>query len=1209
MPVGEIKISEVTRNATIPPGSSLIAVSAEDGLNYRLLLSDIATILGLVTDDNIGSYIDAPLAALNNGRVFYLDDATTVSAAVVPALTDFIITYHRATTTLKFWVPTTEPAGGIETPILAEDSSGRWWLMGYDTGDSVGGIIGLRSVAGTANAITATADVNNPAYTFKPGGVFAFTPFADNTAIDPTITINGITRVIKDVNGSDLIPASLKDNTSYIMQVIDDTTVRMVSTGMLANTVNLLGLVGDVGRAAGSGMLSDLSTPFRNDESARIEFRSGAIILRSGGSVVAYEAAQFGNQPIIPRDQYSINADGSFALVTSGKSRANSIGKDMFGGWFQPAVVQAWNLGMAGFTPTGVSVAPSAEQGCVEGSGGPVQFSAVSSGAGTRHASIQGMSTVAGEVYQIDAVVKMAAQAPFLSLRLPSGFSSPSAGGSGNGIVVDMVAADGRPISAAMTADPTVVRDLGDGWRHIRWRATCITAQSGQYFALVPNPSGSFSLSNTFAAGPLMQVEHFSIQRAPAPVMPVTPTGAGMTPVAIPATTLTVDMDKVGGSQRFGTIEVEFMLTDGVVENATIPIWRIDIGGTRGIGLDMVGRALRATIYAPSRVHVDITDLYSKKFRAAISYDGVRMNFSVNGETASIVTTQDMASIWETLRFGHDNPLAEGTAKAFSGVIAYWRFMPIPLTLLEMKTLTSEDFNPGPGEYSPIAIGDNGEAIISKDAKGRIDFVPGERAMEAISRGYAFDRSGIPDDAMGFTSFEDGLHFFTDAFGQRTHRMKKNNDGLIIGHRTDRRVHVIWGGGQSLAYGNVYLDPVTWDSTPYFFDVDDSLANSVFGYSALGNPSDRLTVPFISETIGGPGGFIYPAMNHAARDRAEKEASPIPIIAKTIGQSGARIRELWPWGIYDTGLDTGTPINVVTHWNNVRKWHQSVKDACERLDFVPYCPAFLWCQGTADENNGSYAANLDSSWASLNLLVNEFYGQSEGVPHFLLTQSGGRADTSENSWLVADIQLDWATNTPGAAILTPLYNPDLVLQDANVHPTYTSTTIFGEVCGWAMEEILAGRKWHIGRPVITTAGNTVTLDYSAYLRDDEELQINPDIWYSGVGIENVGLSIHSMISTTSGGVAARYAPATMSVVSVAVSPDGKSYVFTLTAPIGGALGYRIGYAAQFQDMTTADPLHFARRGLLTTTLSRPSKRLPGRTLRRWIPSFSQEVIY
>jgi hypothetical protein len=79
-------------------------------------------------------------------------------------------------------------------------------------------------------------------------------------------------------------------------------------------------------------------------------------------------------------------------------------------------------------------------------------------------------------------------------------------------------------------------------------------------------------------------------------------------------------------------------------------------------------------------------------------------------------------------------------------------------------------------------------------------------------------------------------------------------------------------------------------------------------------------------------------------------------------------------------------------------------------------------------------------------------------------------------------------------------------------------------------------------------------------------------------------------------------------VSVTVSADGRSCIVTLDQPIVPTLGYRIGYAAQFQDMTVLEPLHYARRGLLTTTLEKPSLRLPGRTLKRWIPSWTLEVL-
>lgn len=1144
---------------------------------------------------------------LANGRTYSISGESP-STLNIPTGVNAVVG-KKAPNYVMIWNKTTAPGNGLETTKLKKDGNNVWWYNSLDSSEIAGsGVLNLKNMGGTANAMTANIDVPSEGYVVPVGANITLLPTATNTAVAPTITIDGITRTITDTDGQPLRVGTLVAGSPYIMRVVDANTLRLVTDGLSANLTEGIRAAGDLGRAAGAGAVAPIAAAMRADESARIDFRSGSVIMRSGGSVVAYEAAAFGTQALIPVPQYAFVSDGALRLSTNGKARVNALADGTVGGWFQPEVPEAHNRGVDAATLVGLSMAPLAGDGPVEGVVAQV-ISATASGAASRNMNHPGFNTIAGAIYQVDAIVKMADQAPFLAIRYPAGFSNPSTGGSGNFLTVDMVEAVAQSQSPNMDAEPTTVRDLGDGWRHIRTRVRNVTGQSLQNFGLVPLPTRSAGFSNTFAAGELMQVALFTQQRVESVALPPALTGAS--PVAIPATQMVIPADKLAGAHSEFTIEVEFAFPEGYVEADTIPIWRIDIGATLGIGVDFVDRAVRGTIYQSSRKSIDITDLYSQKFRVAVSYDGERFAMSLNGKTSSIVTNQDVSKIWQFLRFGHDNPLALGTVKRFSGVVTFWRYIPRGMSESELAALTGVDFESGPGENSPVIITDTGAAIMTKDSKGRLDFVPGERAATAIARGASFDLHDIPADAMGITPFDDGLHFMTDKFGNRPHRVKRSKDGFLVGHRSDSKVHVIWGNGQSLAYGNIYSDPVPWDITPYFLDADDGLDNSVFGYSIVGYSTDKLTHPTIAEGTAGPGGFIYPAINHAAAERAENEAAPIPIIAKTIGQSGARLQHLWPFGIYDTGEDTGTlnPGANGTHWMNVRRWHQSVADACARLGYEPYCPAFLWCQGTADENNSSYASGLDLAWNNLNTLVDEFYGQSEGVPHFLLTQSGGRANTATASWVVSEIQLDWASVTEGAHIACPLYMPDIVLADANVHPNYTSTTIFGEICGWAMEEILAGRKWHIGRPDVDISGSVMTLDFSKWLRDDERLEIQDDQWYSGVGIENVGISLHDIVNTGTLGVTQRYAASPITVSSVSVSEDGKKYIVQLSGNMTGTLGYRYGYAMQFQDMTTLDPLHFAHRGLLTTTLNRPSKRLEGRTLRRWIPSFSKEVIF
>jgi hypothetical protein len=886
-------------------------------------------------------------------------------------------------------------------------------------------------------------------------------------------------------------------------------------------------------------------------------------------------------------------------------SRVHMLSSGYLGAWFQPWVTQAWNPGLDDFTYVGTSISDSPLPSPVVGLT-PKIVSAPTSGSTSRYVQLAIPETVAGEMYQIDAIFRPEPVVTHLGLRFPTGFSNPTAGSSGNIVRLDLATGNVLLVPDGMDYEATVVRDLGDGWLHVRSRARSITAQTGQWFGIVPAPAASGSLANTFSAGPLLHLALLSVQRVSGIALPC---AAPITADFIPNTSVTVGLSSLPIRGNAVTVLFDFAVPEGRPEIDTTPLWRVDAGGSACFGLDMVGRALRATVNVTTRAQVDVADLYADRFRCAVSYDGATLRLAVNGKVASVATAQDLVSIWSTLRLGHATPCALGTLRRFSGAVRELRVLQGAASEHDLRAMTVRDLEPALGEHAPVVVAEDGEAILSRDAAGRIDLAPGARLATALATGAAFDLTGLPADAMAITPRADGLHFLSDAYGSRTHRLKRNNDGFVIGHRHDNRVDVIWANGQSLAYGNVYNDPVVWEDFPYFFDVDDGLANSVFGFSSAGRATDRLARPHITTPGPGPGGIIYPTIHHLARLRAEQDAAPIPIIAKTIGQQGENIADLWPFGIYDTGQDTGTllPGKNGQHWANVRRWHQSVVDACNRLGLVPHCPAFLWVQGTADENNANYKANLTSARGNLNTLVAEFYGQTEGVPYFFLTQSGGRADTANNRWPVIDLQLDWASETPGAHLVCPLYQPDVVLQDANVHPNYTSTTLIGEIAGWAMAEVLAGRSWHIGRPTVTVSGTTIVLDYAQWLRPDERLMIRQDVWYGGVGIENVGITLHDILQTT-GGVQQRYGPCNASVASVTVSEDGKRYIVTLDQPIVPTLGYRIGYAAQFQDMTTLDPLHYARRGLLTTTLEKPSLRLPGRTLKRWLPSWTVEVL-
>ncbi len=154
----------------------------------------------------------------------------------------------------------------------------------------------------------------------------------------------------------------------------------------------------------------------------------------------------------------------------------------------------------------------------------------------------------------------------------------------------------------------------------------------------------------------------------------------------------------------------------------------------------------------------------------------------------------------------------------------------------------------------------------------------------------------------------------------------------------------------------------------------------------------------------------------------------------------------------------------------------------------------------------------------------------------------------------------------------------------------------------------AGRRWTIGRPAISWSGAQVTLDYSAWLRPGETLEVAADTFYGGAGI-NAGKGVECLQIVDTGTVGpGRYGSPAATPQLVEVLPGGTAYRVTFDAAPSGPLGYVLRYAFQAQDMSTLDPLHYGHRGLLRTNWSAPSAILQGETLRRWLPSWEVEVI-
>lgn len=205
-------------------------------------------------------------------------------------------------------------------------------------------------------------------------------------------------------------------------------------------------------------------------------------------------------------------------------------------------------------------------------------------------------------------------------------------------------------------------------------------------------------------------------------------------------------------------------------------------------------------------------------------------------------------------------------------------------------------------------------------------------------------------------------------------------------------------------------------------------------------------------------------------------------------------------------------------------------------------------------------------------------------PRYIITLTGGEANTANDTpgnWAVADDQLDLVEMGCAVAGTSDYWYP---IYDNQVHWDAAATAIAGETLAWAMAEVEGGRHWSITRPkILSNSGSVLILSFES-LREDEQLEVEDSSKYNGEGIdaylgfqlEGVGASITS--------------------VDVTGCQVSISYIGTPTA---------IKYARQIQDVSGfAGNKYTAHRGLLRTTLRKPSKFIEGELLVRPIPSFT-----
>ncbi len=320
-------------------------------------------------------------------------------------------------------------------------------------------------------------------------------------------------------------------------------------------------------------------------------------------------------------------------------------------------------------------------------------------------------------------------------------------------------------------------------------------------------------------------------------------------------------------------------------------------------------------------------------------------------------------------------------------------------------------------------------------------------------------------------------------------------------------------------------------------------------------------------------GMAYPTFAVLNLHRADLGLPQVPVVTSGHGISGIPIE------LMDDDPETGTSSETIV-WNNFTFWHaraQALALAAGK-SIRPGWEVMTHGTSAKDMARGAYAA---AWWA---LQADSFaYLDQIGLPRprYMITQPGGDANTVGDSWAVCDDVLD-ICEQGGAVLGTPNYWYEIA--DNNVHPDGLATALICDTDAWAMAEVEAGRAWTIRRPVVLSrAGGRIVLDFAS-LREDEALAIQDPAKYGGVGID--GFLGFQLIGGAITGVTLR----------------GRTVIIDHTGAPSG-----IRYAMQSQDVSgNAGNRYNAHRGLLRTTLQKPSKLVPGRMLQRAVPSFTLE---
>lgn len=311
-----------------------------------------------------------------------------------------------------------------------------------------------------------------------------------------------------------------------------------------------------------------------------------------------------------------------------------------------------------------------------------------------------------------------------------------------------------------------------------------------------------------------------------------------------------------------------------------------------------------------------------------------------------------------------------------------------------------------------------------------------------------------------------------------------------------------------------------------------------------------------------------------ARRRALGLASPV-IISGTNGFGGQAADE------FDNDPTTGT--TQTTLFANECLWREQGKACAVAAGYDVSLDFALEVHGTADKGAARHEYFGDATRVN-DQFVSHALTHFGSAPKLLMTQSGGDADTTLDSWAVCLDQLDVVRHYD-ALLIGPLY-PHYIIDD-NVHPDHIERRLIGEIGAEAIVTYERGRRWNLlppERQVGMVSGNQVMLPFDLPY-GSQVLTVPEPTKYDAFGgfCANMGFEAPGRTITS-------------------VTMSGRVLTITLDAA-----PTRLRYAMQAQNVIgnrdAGGRSYTGHRGLIATDWAAPSATVPGRILRRWLPSF------